>query len=74
MEGFGLDFPKDAEKFVEIFSRFADENGTFGQLIEELLEAFPDKKNQILGIPMFTEFDGEVHRVTLPIEDYDQVK
>ena len=24
MEGFGLEFPKDANKFLEIFERFAD--------------------------------------------------
>ena len=57
MEGFGLDFPKDADKFVEIFSRFGHEGGTFGQLIEELVEAFPEKKDQILGIPIFTEIE-----------------
>jgi hypothetical protein len=74
MEGFGLEFPKDADNFVEIFSRFADEGGTFGQLIEELVEAFPEKKDRILGVPLFTEIDGEVYRATLPLEDYDQVE
>jgi hypothetical protein len=45
MEAFGLEFPKNADRFVEIFTRFAEEGGMFGQLIDELVEAF-----QIRGI------------------------
>jgi hypothetical protein len=44
--GFGLESPKDAEKFLKIFERFAD-GGTFGQLLADLLEAFPDKRESI---------------------------
>ena len=61
MEGFGLDFPEDANKFVEIFTRYGDEGGTFGQLINDLVEAFPDKRERILSIPVHTTTDGEVH-------------
>ena len=68
MEGFGLEFPKDADKFVEIFTRKGDEGGTFGHLIDELIEAFPDKKEVILSIPVHTTTDGEVH-VELPSKD-----
>lgn len=59
MEGFGLEFPKDADRFVEIFTRFAEDGGTFGQLIDELGEAFPEKGDQILGLPIYSGFDGE---------------
>lgn len=55
MEGFGLEFPKDAKKFAEIFTRFGDEGGTFGQLIDELVEAFPDKKESILSVTVMTD-------------------
>ena len=49
MQGFGPKFPKDADRFVEIFTRFSEDSGTFGQLIDELVEAFPEEKDQVLG-------------------------
>ena len=49
MEAFGLEFPKDAYRFVEIFNRFSEDGGIFGQLIDELVEAFPEKRDRILG-------------------------
>jgi len=55
MEGFGLEFPKDADRFVEIFTRFAEAGGTFGQFIDELVVAPPEKKDQISGLPIYTE-------------------
>ena len=57
MEGFGLEFPKDAKKFAEIFTRFGDEGGTFGQLIDELIDAFPDKKDSILKVTVVMDED-----------------
>jgi hypothetical protein len=59
MEGFGLEFPKDADRFVEIFTRFTEDGGMFGQLIDELVDAFPEKKDRILVLPIYSEFDGE---------------
>jgi hypothetical protein len=50
MEGFGLEFPEDADKFLQAFTRFSEGGGTFGQLIVELVEAFPEKKERILGV------------------------
>ena len=58
MEGFGLEFPKDADKFLEIFERFAD-GGTFGRLSDELCEAFPDKRESILSVPIYVNDGGE---------------
>ena len=58
MEGFGLEFPKDAAKFLEIFQRFAD-GGTFGQLSDELCEAFPNKSENILSVTVYVDDDGE---------------
>ena len=59
IEGFGLEFPKDADKFLEIFERFA-EGGSFEQLQGDLVEAFPDKQETILSIPVDTTADDEV--------------
>ena len=58
MEGFGLDFPKDADRFVDILERFDEDGGTIGQLFEEVVEAFSDKKDQILSLPIHIGFDG----------------
>jgi hypothetical protein len=69
IEGFGLEYPKDAEKFFEIF--FGHEEGeiTVGELFDELIEAFPDKKESILNFPMYAEVDGKLVRVRLPDKD-----
>ena len=69
LEGFGLDYPEDLEKFLEVLEASTGEGGTLGGMFEALIEAFPDKKDRILSIPLFTEIDGEVHRVALPIEE-----
>ena len=50
VEGFGLEFPKDARKFAEIFLKSEDEN--FDQLLNDLAEAFPEKRESILGVPV----------------------
>ena len=55
MEGFGLEFPKDADKFFEIFERFA-EGGTLGSLQDDLVEAFPEKRESILGVPVYVDY------------------
>jgi hypothetical protein len=59
MEGFGLEFPKDVDRFIEIFIKFSEDSGTIGQLIDEWVEAFPEKKDRILGLPIYSGFDGE---------------
>jgi hypothetical protein len=74
VEGWGLDYPDDVEKLVEVLEETTGEGGTLGGIFQALIEAFPDKKDRILSIPMFTEIDGQVYRVTLPMEDYDQVR
>ena len=58
MEGFGLAFPEDVERFVEIFTRFSEDGGTLGQLFDDVMEAFPKKKERILNLPIYTGFDG----------------
>ena len=63
IEEFGLEFPKDASKFFEVMEKSDEENWTLGQFFEALVEAFPEKKDRILSIPLFTEIDGEVFRV-----------
>ena len=40
-----------------------------GELFDELIEAFPDKKESILNFPMYAEIDGELVRVRLPDKD-----
>jgi len=49
MEGFGLEFPKDADRFVEILERFDDQDGTLGQLFDDVIDALPEKMDRILG-------------------------
>ena len=58
IEGFGLEFPQDAEKFIEIFERFAD-GGTLGQFTADLCEAFPEKRESILSVPVYVDKDDE---------------
>jgi hypothetical protein len=69
IEGFGLEYPKDAEKFFEIFFEQEDGEKTVGELFDELIEAFPDKKESILNFPMYAEVDGELVRVRFPDKD-----
>ena len=69
VEGFGLEYPKDAEKFFEIFFGYEEGEKTVGELFDELIEAFPDKKKSILNFPMYAEIDGELVRVRLPDKD-----
>jgi hypothetical protein len=61
MEGFGLNYPKDLEKFKEVFGTFTGNGGSLYQLCKDLAKAFPDKKEKILNAPMFTIMDEEVH-------------
>jgi len=68
MEGFGLDYPKDLEKFNEVFVKFTGNGGSLYQLFKDLAEAFPDKKEKMLNAPMFTTLDGEVHEGKPPID------
>ena len=69
IEGFGLEYPKDAEKFFEIFFGGEDGEKPVGELFDALIEAFPDKKESILNFPMYAEIDGELVRVRLPDKD-----
>ena len=66
IEGFDLEYPKDAEKFFEIFFGYEEGEKTVGEVFDELIEAFPDKKESILNFPMHAEIDGELVRVRLP--------
>jgi len=52
MEGFGLEFPKDVDKFLEILENFDQDGGTFGQLVDELGEVFPEKRDRIIDAPI----------------------
>ena len=69
VEGFGLEYPKDADRFFEIFFGHEDGTKTVGDLFDELIEAFPDKRESILNFPMYTEIDGELVRVRFPDKD-----
>ena len=70
MEGFGLDYPEDADKFREVFFKFADDGGTVKQFFKAMINAFPDKRNSILNIPMYSEDDnGNPIRVRVAIDD-----
>lgn len=55
IEGFGLEFPKDSDKFLEIFEKFSKQEGTFDQFVDELIEAFPDRKESILNVTVLTD-------------------
>ncbi len=65
VEGYGLEFPKDVDMFFEIFLGFED-GGTIGELFDALIEAFPDKKESILNVPIYAEADGKLVRARLP--------
>ena len=58
MERFELEFPKDAKKFTEMIEKNFSENGTLGQLFDDLAEALPEKRESILSIPIYVD-DGE---------------
>jgi hypothetical protein len=68
IESFGLEYPKDYEKFAEVMGRF-DDGGTIGEFFDALVEAFPDKKESIMDFPMYTEIDGELVRIRFPEKD-----
>ena len=68
IEGFGLEYPEDAEKFFELMGIF-DDGGTIGEFFDALVEAFPDKKESIMNFPMYTEVDGELVRIRFPEKD-----
>jgi hypothetical protein len=57
--GFSLEFPKDSDRFLEIFTRFAEKDGKIGQLLDDMTEASPEKRERILSLPIYTGFDGE---------------
>ena len=63
VEGWGLEYPKDVEKFLEVFEKSTEEGGTLGGIFEALIEAFPDKKETILRVPVHQTVDGEVHLI-----------
>ncbi len=44
VKGFGLEYPKDAEKFFEIFFGHEEGEKTVGELFDELIEAFRIKR------------------------------
>ena len=67
MEGFGLDYPKDLEKFNEVFRKYTANGGSLYQLFKDLVEAFPDKKEKILNAPMLATLDGEADEAKPPI-------
>ena len=69
IEGFGLDYPDDTERFLEVFGESTREGGTLEGIFEALIEAFPEKKESILNFPMYAEVDGELVRVRLPEKD-----
>jgi hypothetical protein len=68
IEGFGLEFPKDYEKFTEVMDRFGD-GGTIGEFFDALIEAFPDKKESILDFPMYIEVNGELIMIRFSEKD-----
>jgi hypothetical protein len=68
MEGFGLDYPQDLERFNEVFVKFTGNGGSLYQLFKDLVEVFPDKKEKMLNAPMFTTLNGEVHEGKPPID------
>ena len=53
MEGFGLEFPKDARKFAEIFLK--SEDGDLDQLLNDLVKTFPEKRESILSVPVHVD-------------------
>jgi hypothetical protein len=69
IEGFGLEFPKDANKFLEVMEKSDKENWTLGQFFEALIKAFPDKKESILNVPAYADVDGELRKAELHKED-----
>jgi len=69
MEGFGLDYPEDLEKFNEVFFNFTREGGSQNQLFKDLVQAFPDKKEQIRNAPMFATIEKEIHVERLATDD-----
>ena len=68
IEGFGLEFPKDYEKFAGVMGKF-DDGGTIGEFFDALVEAFPEKKESIMNFPMYTEVDGKLVRIRFPEKD-----
>ena len=52
-----------------VFFGYEEGEKTVGELFDELIEAFPDKKESILNFPMYAEIDGELVRVRLPERD-----
>jgi hypothetical protein len=70
MEGFGLDYPEDLEKFNEVFSNFTSKGGSLNQLFKDLVEAFPDKREAIKSVPIWlNDDDRNSMRVKLDSED-----
>ena len=57
MEGFGLEFPKDSDRLLEILERFDNCGGTMMQLFDDVVEAFPEKKERITGLSIYTRCD-----------------
>jgi hypothetical protein len=68
IEGFGLEFPKDYEKFAEVMGRF-ENGGTARELYDALIETFPDKKESILAFPMYIEVNGELIMIRFSEKD-----
>jgi len=69
MEGFGLHYPEDLEKFHEVFFKFTSEGGSQNQLFKDLVRASPDKKEKIQNAPMFANIEKEIHGGRLATDD-----
>jgi hypothetical protein len=57
MERIGLEFPNDMKKFTEIIEKNFFENGTLSQFFDALARAFPEKKEDIINVPIHVNDD-----------------
>ena len=57
MERIGLEFPNDMKKFTEIIEKNFFENGTLSQLVDALARAFPEKRGDIINVPIHVNDD-----------------
>ena len=60
VEGWGLDYPQDVEKFLEVLEESTGEGGTLEGMFNAMIKAFPEKKETILSIPVHRTADGEI--------------
>ena len=57
MERFGLEFPEDAKKFVKTIENNFLANGSLFQFFDDLIEAFPEKSEIIMSVPISIDDD-----------------